>query len=134
MKDSIIRRPSDAVLRRALEMKLGEYAVRVQLLRERFPDESLDQIGDKVSDVYKLALLEQILDEGQIDSSEFLTDLLNHGNVNIDNYFNASFIIRNYCEKGGADIVGGTGLPLPGNEAKWRAARDKRFEEYSRMK
>ena len=134
MKDSIIRRPSDPRLAQALKDKLPEYVSRLRVVRGRFPQDSLDEINRRVSDGYKLMILEQVLDDLEIDTSEFLVDLLNHGYVCLDNYHNAAFTIRDYCETGGKNIVGGTGLPFPERKEEWRRARDRRLEEYSIMK
>ncbi len=96
----------------ALRAKLGEYKERLEGLKQGEPCMHPQLFNTLNSHpVYKYLILERLLEGGEVDTQEFSLELKElHGFFDVGNYNDAVGVIADYCETGGRNISGGTGL------------------------
>lgn len=132
MDNPIIKLPEDPNMRGALEKKLAEYVERATCLIRRYPEIEFDELNRFNPSVYKLAILEKLLRDGEINTDRFLVELqMKKHDIDPGFYQDSAFVIRDYCETGGENVIGGTGLPLPGHEEEWRIMKEYVLKIYS---
>lgn len=98
--------------RAQLEAKLAEYRGRIEGDDRRFqhPDMRL-MLGDEVTS--RITILERLLADGMVDTRELAMDLRDR----LGEMYNPLtlalpiLLIKDYCETGGMNTTGGTGLP-----------------------
>lgn len=105
----------------ALRRKLKEYAERVDDYKKRLERENpswhpkLIELSCGKSEHYiRLAILSELLYEGEVSLSKLCSELESEGIISdgrtLDDFFGSYLVINDYCETGGANCVGGTGL------------------------
>ena len=103
VKDETIEvKDEDEATKGKLLLKLKEYEKR---LHDDMP--ALDELDT----LYKIAITQKLLDEGRVNSKDFAIELYNHyGQLNVDRFNSAIFVLADYVYTGGAHSGGGTGL------------------------
>lgn len=99
----VIKLPKDKELVKNLQKKLKEYKKR---LKEKFSDLY------RIDAICKIAVLEPLLQNGIVDTKNLLAEL-KRGTPGFepgDRLDNAYAVIKDYCETGGMNNHGGTGL------------------------
>ena len=109
--------PDDEKRVSKLKRKLSEYATRVEdykknLERENptWHPEQIELLYKQFSEYFKLAVLSELLLKEKLDTYAFSLELQKDKGFNIQNYDGAGGVINDYCETGGANCQGGTGL------------------------
>jgi len=104
--------PKDESIKRALEAKLDEYRGRLDRMRKQEPFMHPELFTRaNAHSVYKCAILERLLDKGEVDTPAFSLELQKlHGFFDALNYDDAAAVIDDYCMTGGSNVNGGTGL------------------------
>jgi len=102
-ESTIITLPDNHARKQGLEAKLDEYRGRLNL------DESL---AEKMDTICKIAVLETLLREGKVVTWDLSQDLFaKYGEAFDIKQFNvACEVIIDYCDTGGQNVWGGTGL------------------------
>lgn len=100
----VIILPEDPNRRRQLEAKLEEYKGRLD--SDRHP-------GLQMRGICKKMILERLLRDGQVKTWDFSLELEKTYGPYFDlcDFDMACAVIKDYCETGGANARGGTGLP-----------------------
>lgn len=103
MAKDVILLPHDKKRVELLKKKLEEYRARIQ----PFAAPEAQMVN-----TMKIAVLELLLTEGQVDTWEFSRHLAEEykTNFSVRAYANACSVIEDYCKTGGARCFGGTGL------------------------
>jgi len=109
--DSRIVLPPDKYTQKVLRDKLEEYESRLNRRKRELFTHSESFIRANLHAIYKHAILERLLKEGEIDTFSFSLELQRlHGFFDILNYADAVAVINDYCTTGGRNVRGGTGL------------------------
>lgn len=97
--------------RKQLELKLDEYKAR--LVERESASNPEEQLKPDSKLIYKIFVLDRLLQDGSVKlnslSLELKKELGNSFNKNL--FTRACIVIQDYCETGGENIYGGTGLP-----------------------
>ena len=104
-----------------LRRKLKEYAERVEHFKKRLEQEESyfhpELIGSLIKqspNYMRFLVLSELEKEKEIDTQKLSTQLYEEGLIkderSIKEYNTACAIIRDYCETGGKNCIGGTGL------------------------
>lgn len=116
----IINLPKDAKQIKQLQNKLEEYYQRLK--EYDVPNARLDLIP-------KIEVLKQVLEQGQVNVEEMALVVINKYQSEFDLnlltycFINACVVIDDYCQTGGKNIFGGTGL----NSKKSNNSKRKTF-------
>lgn len=100
----IIILPEDKKRRQQLKNKLEEYEKRIS--PHRHPGLQMHAICKKI-------ILERLLKEGEINTWNLSLEMAKTygSDFNLDDFNDACGVIDDYCQTGGANVKGGTGLP-----------------------
>jgi len=93
--------PKNKELREKLERKLKEYEVRLK---------NADRERTRIGAQNKIAVLKELLDNGIVEASVLKKRIIQEEWFDEDRFENAMWVINDYCETGGENVVGGTGL------------------------
>lgn len=111
-----IRLPVSAEMRRVLNVKLTEYVDRLHFTggfrgNDRDLYKSPEQVDDFKLDIYKEAVLRAVLLEGVVSKESLWKTLSKKDHLPSSKDFDVAWgIIKDYCETGGSNVIGGTGL------------------------
>ncbi|MCH7759007.1 hypothetical protein IID20_01480 [Patescibacteria group bacterium] len=103
----IIKLPKDAERVKQLQNKLEEYRKRLK---------NYDDPYIQMDIISKIEILEQVLEQGQINVENIIPKIINKYKSKFDlkllsySFINACVVIDDYCQTGGKNILGGTGL------------------------
>ena len=99
-KDLVITLPEER--RAQLTAKLAEYERRLR----REPEYRLNSL-------HKSYVLKRLLEDGKVSPSELAKQIAKDlgSEFDADSYYTAWHVMKDYCETGGANLSGGTGLP-----------------------
>ena len=103
----IIKLPKDAERVKQLQNKLEEYRKRLK---------NYDDPYIQMDIISKIEILEQVLEQGQINVENIIPKIINKYKSKFDlkllgySFINACVVIDDYCQTGGENILGGTGL------------------------
>lgn len=103
--------PDDPLVRSKLEAKLGEYKQRLEKLES---DRNFllvpEQYEEKIcGTIYKIAVTETLLETGRVDTYALSRKLAaERPDFFSDRFDNACGVIKDYIERGGAGVIGGT--------------------------
>ena len=102
-KSPVIRIAED---RDVLVAKLAEY-------KKRLEDNSYKPPWAQWDTVYKIAVVEELLEHGEVNTYELSRKLAEQagGVFDVGAFNNACAVIQDYITTGGKDVIGGTGLP-----------------------
>ena len=102
-KSPVIVLPENETHKTQLRRKLEEYKGRVKPFRA--PELQMDTI-------YKMTVLERLLRDGQVNTWELSREIAKTYGSDFDGHAfnNACGVIEDYCETGGQNTNGGTGL------------------------
>lgn len=96
--------PEDSEMRPRLGRKLEEYQGRLEGFRA--PELQMDTLC-------KIAVLSRLLETGEVNTFELSIELYEKYGSSFQpaDFDNACGVIENYVTTGGANVIGGTGLP-----------------------
>lgn len=130
LEKKIIKFPEDINIIKALQRKLKEYKGRKNALEAK---KNLYIPPEIVIDTnYKIAILEKLLTEGEINIKELSQELINkYGSLHFECFDNACAVIEDYVNTGGKKVIGGTGLKFDEKqqESKEKDEREKDEED-----
>lgn len=94
--------PDDPVRQAQLRKKLDEYLFRLKV-----------PLYDYTQTTYKIAVLQRLLDDGAIEPIALAAELSADPAKHFDSaaFYSAFTVVESYCRTGGANAIGGTGLP-----------------------
>lgn len=107
---TIIRLPEDPIRKKQLELKLEEYARRLEEGDDAYRHPEL-QLKLGVDARYKHDVLERVLKNGSLNTWEYSRELGKAGTFHASAFQTACAVIDEYCKTGGERCIGGTGLP-----------------------
>jgi len=93
--------PENKELREKLERKLKEYETRVK---------NADKERARIGAQNKIAVLKELLSNGIVEAAVLKKRVIQEEWFDEDKFENAMWVINDYCETGGENVVGGTGL------------------------
>lgn len=105
-----IRLPHDAELNRRLRKKYHEYLGRIAD-HEQHPEIHADR-SILERDAYKAHIIDTLRHRGSVDIESMAVELEDRfgKQFRYQHFMQAAAVVRNYCQSGGSDVVGGTGL------------------------
>ena len=104
-KSPVIVLPTDKTREQQLRGKLAEYKGRMDLYRA--PELQMDTIC-------KIAVLERLLRDSQVNTWELSQEMAEtYASFDVKTFNNTCGVIKDYCETGGQNTHGGTGLQAP---------------------
>lgn len=105
-----IRLPKDLRLARQLRKKYHEYLGRI-VDHKQHPELPVQKKALE-RDAYKARIIDVLRSDGEVDVVSLAEELeLKYaGNFQYKQFMQAAAVVRSYCQTGGEDMVGGTGL------------------------